>query len=174
MVDLFSGLFKKGQAKQLRKADIDGTPLEPIVSRYAVGTTKSGGVAKSYTLLDVQSILRETEDVIREMHMDDLSDLTKVRNFYDVMGYIGYVTGKEEDRRKLYILKMQPLKRKADGKQFGYSVFTKSIGSGKESRFTLFNKDYKKCPIQEGDIVFCKAFVRDGEYFKLLSYEKIY
>ena len=80
----------------------------------------------------------------------------------------------KEDRRKLYILKMQPLKRKADGKQFGYSVFTKSIGSGKESRFTLFNRDYKRCPVQEGDIILCKQFARDGEYFKLLSYEQVY
>lgn len=174
ITDLFFDLFKSGEAKQIKKSVVDGTPLEPIVSRYAVGTTKSGGVAKSYTLLDVQSILRETEDAIRAMHLEDLSDLTKVRNFYDVMGYIGYVTGKEEDRRKLYILKLQPLKRKADGKQFGYSVFTKSIGSGKESRFTLFNRDYKQCPVQEGDIILCKQFARDGEYFKLLSYEQVY
>ena len=95
ITSLFSEMFKKGQAKQIRKSDVDGTPLEEIVKRYAVGVTKSGGIAKSYTLLDVASILREAETVIKAAGMDDLSDLIKVRNFYDVMGYIGYVSGNE-------------------------------------------------------------------------------
>ena len=56
MVDLFFNIFKRGQAKQIKKTEVDGTPLEEIVKRYAVGVTKSGGEAKSYTLLDVMSI----------------------------------------------------------------------------------------------------------------------
>lgn len=173
MVDLFSNFFKKGQAKQIKKSDVDGTPLEDIIKRYAVGVTKSGGVAKSYTLLDISSILHEAEKAIRDMHLDDLGDLIKVRNFYDVMGYIGYVSGEEKDRRKLYITDLKPLFRKKDGKQFGYSVFTKSIGSGKESRFTVFNNVYNKEPVKEGDIIFCKGYERDGQYFKLTAYERV-
>lgn len=106
--------------------------------------------------------------------MADLSDIIKVRNFYDVMGYIGYVSGNECDRRKLYVTELKPLYRKRDGKQFGYSIFTKSIGSGKESRFTVFNKVYDKDPINEGDIIFCKAYDRDGEYFTLTAYDKVF
>lgn len=173
MVDLFSNFFKKGQAKQIKKSDVDGTPLEDIIKRYAVGVTKSGGIAKSYTLLDISSILHEAEKAIRDMHLEDLSDLIKVRNFYDVMGYIGYVSGDEKDRRKLYITDLKPLFRKKDGKQFGYSVFTKSIGSGKESRFTVFNNVYNKEPVKEGDIIFCKGYERDGQYFKLTAYERV-
>lgn len=173
MVDLFSNFFKKGQAKQIKKSDVDGTPLEDIIKRYAVGVTKSGGIAKSYTLLDISSILHEAEKAIRDMHLEDLSDLIKVRNFYDVMGYIGYVSGEEKDRRKLYITDLKPLLRKKDGKQFGYSVFTKSIGSGKESRFTVFNNVYNKEPVKEGDIIFCKGYERDGQYFKLTAYERV-
>ena len=173
MVDLFSNFFKKGQAKQIKKSDVDGTPLEDIIKRYAVGVTKSGGIAKSYTLLDISSILHEAEKAIRDMHLEDLSDLIKVRNFYDVMGYIGYVSGEEKDRRKLYITDIKPLLRKRDGKQFGYSIFTKSIGSGKESRFTVFNKVYEKEPVREGDIIFCKGYERDGQYFKLTAYSRV-
>ena len=47
MVDLFFNTFKRGQAKQIKKSEVDGTPLEEIVKRYAVGVTKSGGEAKS-------------------------------------------------------------------------------------------------------------------------------
>lgn len=174
ITDLFYQTFKRGQAKQIKKSVVDGTPLEPIINKYAVGVTKSGGIAKSYTLLDVQSILRESEDAIKTVGMDDLRDIDKVRNFYDVMGYVGYVSGKAEDRRKLYVLDIYPLSRKSDKKQFGYSVITKSIGSGKESRFTVFNAVYKTDPIQKGDIILCKGFERDGQYFRLTSYEKIY
>lgn len=69
---------------------------------------------------------------------------------------------------------IKPLHRKSDGKHFGYSIFTKSIGSGKESRFTVFNRIYDKDPIKEGDIILCKAYDRDGQYFRLTSYDKVF
>jgi len=172
--EMFYDTFKKGQAKKINKDKVDGTPLEPIVSKYSVGVTKSGGVAKSYTLLDVKSIMSEVEDAIKDIHMDDLSDLLKVRNFVDVMGYVGYVSGKEEDRRKLYVLDVYTLVRKKDNKQFGYSVVTKSIGSGVESRFTVVNKVYDQDPIKKGEIIFCKSFEKNGQYYRLTGYSKIY
>ena len=174
ITDLFYNTFKAGDAKKIKKSDVDGTPLEDIVKRYAVGVTKSGGVAKSYTLLDVMSILKEAEKVIKSVGMEDLSDILKVRNFYDVMGYIGYVSGKDEDRRKLYVTDVRPLHRKSDGKLFGYSIYTKSIGSGKESRFTVFCRVYDKDPIKSGDIIYCKGYERDGQYFKLTAYSKVF
>lgn len=174
IMEMFYDTFKKGKAKKIRKVKVDGTPLEPIVSKYSVGVTKSGGVAKSYTLLDVHSIMREAEDAIKALHMNDLSDLIKVRNFADVMGYVGYVSGNEEDRRKLYVLEVYPLVRRKDNKQFGYSIITKSIGSGKEGRFTVVNKVYDTDPIKKGDIIFCNSFEQSGQYFRLTSFSKIF
>lgn len=172
--EMFYETFKKGQAKKISKDKVDGTPLEPIISKYAVGVTKSGGIAKSYTLLDVKSIMNEAEDAIKSIHMDDLSDILKVRNFVDVMGYVGYVSGKEEDRRKLYVLDVYTLVRKKDNKQFGYSIVTKSIGSGVESRFTVVNKVYDQDPIRKGDIIYCKSFEKNGQYYRLTGYSKVY
>lgn len=172
LVDIFR-MFKEGSARQIKKTAVDGTPLESVVKKYAVGVTKSGGEAKSYTLLDVNSILLEAEEAVKAIHMEDLSDLIKVRNFYDVMGYAGYVSGKDADRRKLYILGVFPLRRKRDGVHFGYGVRTKSIGSGKESCFTVRCKEFDNNPIKEGDIIYCKDFRQRGEYFDLLSYNKI-
>ncbi len=173
MTDLFVNTFKKGEAKKIKKSDVDGTPLEEIIQKYAIGVTKSGGVAKSYTLLDVPSILKGTEQVIRSIGMEDLSDIIKVQNFYDVMGYIGYVSGKDEDRPKLYITDVKPLHRKSDNKKFGYSVFTKSIGSGKECRFTVLTNVYDADPIKEGNIVYCDHYDRDGQYFRMTKYHRI-
>lgn len=171
--DMFN-MFKKGDAKQIKKSTVDGTELEEIVKRHAVGTTKSGGVAKSYTLLDVWAILYEIENAIKAIGMDDLNDITKVLNFKDAMGYIGYVSGKPEDRPKLYITDMYPCTRKKDGKQFGVKIVTKSIGSGKESSFTIFNRVHDKNPISKGDIILCKRYETDGQYFTMTDYEKVY
>ena len=173
IIDMFNGIFKKGTAKQISKAKVDGTPLEPVFKKYAVGVTKSGGVAKNYTLLDVYSIMIETEDIIKSLCLSDLSDIIKVQNFADVMGYVGYVSNKEEDRPKLYILDTYQLCRKKDNKQFGYSVITKSIGSGIEARFTVFNGVYNAEPIKKGDIILCKGYRRDGQYFTMTAYDKI-
>ena len=69
ITELFYDMFKKGQAKQIRKDRVDGTPLEKIVQKYAVGITKSGGVAKSYTLLDVMSIMYDAEYAVKDLHL---------------------------------------------------------------------------------------------------------
>lgn len=174
IVELFDKLFDRGDAKKIKRELVDSTPIGKIVEKYSTGVTKSGSLAKSYTLLDIVSIMQEVEDSIKQIHMDDLSDTIKVRNFADAMGYAGYISNKEEDRRKLYIADVFPLVRKKDGKQFGYSIVTKSIGSGKESRFTVFNSLYNKDPIKPGDIVYCSNFVREGQYFKLTGYSKVF
>lgn len=172
--DVFYDIFKRGSAKKINKDKVDGTTLEYVVRKYAVGMTKSGGIAKSYTLLDVESIMLESEDAIKSMKMSDLSDIDKVRNFAEVMGYVGYTSDKEEDRRKLYVLDVFEVCRKKDGKQFGYSIITKSIGSGKEARFTVFNRVYNENPINKGDIIYCKSFETSGQYFTLTRYDKIH
>lgn len=172
--DMFYDVFKRGNVKKINKEKVDGTQLEPIIKKYSIGVTKSGQFSKSYTVLDVKSILHEVEDAIKAVGMDDLDDLTKVQNFVDVMGYPGYVSGKEEDRPKLYVMDVYTLCRKKDKKQFGYSVITKSIGSGKESRFTVFNSVYYKEPINKGNIILCKGFRREGAYFTLTNYIRLF
>ena len=174
ITDIYANSLKRGQVKLLNRSLVDGTPLEPIVSKYAVGVTKSGGVAKSYTILDVTSIMHEAEDAIKRSNLPDLSDVIKVQNFNDIMGYAGYISGKPEDRPKLYIVDIYPLKRKDSGEQFGYSVITKSIGSGIESRFTVVNSVFNKEPIKKGDMILCKSYTRNGEYFRMTSYERLY
>ena len=70
-------------------------------------------------------------------------------------------------------MSVTPLKRRTDGKQFGYSVITRSIGSGIQSRFTVFNRVFNQCPIKEDDIIYCTGYDRDGEWFTMTGYTKI-
>ena len=171
IVDAFDNLLAKGEARVINKAKLEDSPFKDVVEKYSTGVTKSGAVSKSYLVQNMRAILVGVEGVIKDAHLQDLSDSVKAQNFKEAAGYVGCASGKEEDRRKLYIMDVYPLARKSDGKQFGYSVVTKSIGSGKESRFTLLNSRYKKNPISEGNIIICKSWIKDGQYFRLLDYE---
>ncbi|MBO5037707.1 MAG: DNA polymerase III subunit alpha [Clostridia bacterium] len=172
--DMFFETFKRGEVKQIKKASVEGQPIENIIKKYSNGKTKSGAESKSFVLLDTPSAMRECEDLVKSAQLPDLSDILKVQNFKDIMGYSGYISGKESDRRKLFIKEIFPLCRKKDGKQFGYSIITQSIGSGVESRFTVYNRVYDKDPISKDDIILCTAYEREGPYFTLTNYSHIY
>ena len=171
ITSLYYDMFKRGCAKKVSKSKVDGTPIGEIIKKYAVGVTKSGGVASSYTLLDVDSILRDAEIEIKRSGIEDFDDITKVKNFAEHMGYTGYVSGNNEDRRKLYVLNVFPCRKRSTGEMFGRTVFTKSIGSGIESKFTIINNIYDKKPVKQGDIIYCKKYEVDGKYFRMIEYD---
>ena len=173
IVDIFFNLLKRGEAKQIKREKVDDSPIADIIKRYSSDKNKNGEPSASYKIIDMSSIIKEVANEVKKANMEDLSLIEKVKNFEEVAGYVGYTTGREEDRRKLFITDIKPLKRKKDGKQFGYSFYTKSIGSGVESRFTVFNSMYNLIPVKKGDIVYCKSFSRDGAFFTMKEYSKI-
>ena len=158
-------------ASQIKKTRIEGSFLEGIVSRHSNGKTKAGKDAASWTIIDKDSILYECEDYVKSLELPDMSIVSKVKSFANAMGYAGYISGNDEDRPILFVRKVFPVKRKRDGKQFGYNIVTQSIGSGKEGRFTIFNDVYNKNPISEEDVIYCKAWHPDGKgYFTMTNY----
>lgn len=168
--DIFN-LFKQGSAKKIKKEMVDGTQFEEAVRRHSTDKKKDGTEAKSYTLLDPMQIIRECEDEVKNVGMSDLSLILKARNFMEAMGYPGYFTGQEQDRNKLYVKDVFPVKRKADGEIFAYNVLTFSLGSGIESSMTVFLTAYTKDPIKKDDIIVCKGWRRDGKWFRMTNYE---
>ena len=165
--------FKFGDAKKIRCDEVNGTQIEHIVRNFSTCQNKNGTPSKFYTLLDVMAVLREIEMMIKDIHMDDLGDIVKVKNFEEIMGFAGYVSGNSSDRRKLYIKEVFPLKNRTTGEQFGYSIITKSIGSGKEARFTVRNSVFKKSPIKKGDVIYCEDYYKNGIYFTMTKFHKI-
>lgn len=167
-------LLKKGDAKQIAKAKVDGTFLEDPIRNHSIGVTKSGAESKNYIFTDIYATLIDAEKLIKASGLDDLTSIVKIQNSIDILGYVGYTSDRQEDRPKLFVLDVYPLVRKKDNKQFGYSVVTKSVGSGKECRFTVVNGVFNKDPIAKGDIILCKGYERNGEYFRMTSYSHIY
>lgn len=157
--------------KKLKADEVEGSRYEEIIRTHSTNLTKSGKPAAQYTIEDNMAIIRDCEDRIKSLNLPDFSLIAKVKYFADVMGYSGYTTGRDEDMKKLYIKEVMPLKRKSDGRQFGYSVITQSIGSGKEARFTLFNREFDRLPVTKGDIIRLIDWSRDkGMYFTLRTY----
>jgi DNA polymerase-3 subunit alpha len=165
--------FKRGGAKQVKREQVDNGPFGEAVLRHATWITKNGEEAKSYTFTDLPAFLQECERIVKDSGLKELSLAVRVKNFAEIMGYVGYITGREEDRRLLYVKEVRPLCRKSDGKQFGHSVKTQSIGSGKEGQFTLRGALFNRDPIQDGDIVRCLGWERHGQYFHMTNYTKI-
>lgn len=166
--------FSAGSAKQIKKDRIAGSYFEEIVKAYSNGLTKAGKEAASYTILNMRAILRECEAKIKSMNLPDLDIVVKIRYFNEAMGYSGYVTGRNEDRPLLYVKDTYPLCRKKDGKQFGYSIITQSIGSGIETRFTVFNRVFDREPVSAGDVITCTGYTKEGPYFTMTGYRKHY
>jgi len=169
--DMFN-LFKQGNAKQVSK---DKLPNEIInlIEPFINGNRKDGKPSKFYAMLDIGQVLNILEKYIRSLQISDFDLNEKVQHQFEFLGYVDLTTNKEEDRTKLFIKEIYPIKRKKDNKQFGYSVITKSIGSGVEARFTVFNKVYNQEPVEAADIIRCKRYTQEGKYYTLQAYEKI-
>ena len=165
--------FKYGKAKQIKKDQVDGSEFGKIIAKYSDGKTKNGGEAKSYKLLDISSILHECEQLIMGSRIDDVSVLDKLWNFEEYMGYVGYVSGKEEDDNKLFIRDIAPIKRRSNNKTFAYNVRTRSVGNGKESSMTCMKSKFDKQPFGKGDIIACTSWSRKGRYFQLDEYRRM-
>ncbi len=174
IADLFSTTFKSGHAKEISRAKVDGSPVGEIISRYSTCVRKDGSPASSYTIRDMSSILYACEEWVFSLRYEDDSVREKIMKQTELMGYTDVVTGKEEDRRKLVILDLFPLRSKNSGDVWAYKLTTQSIGSGKQSQITLRRAKYDQKPVRQYDVIDVYSCPKDKKgYFELLSYSII-
>lgn len=171
IVDLFN-FFKKGDAKQIKKEKIDNETVYSIIAKYSKDINDKGKELKNFILNDVRAILHDCEQYINSLQICDFSFKERIQHEQEYLGYIS-PSQNEGELRLLLVTDIKPLHRKKDNKRFGASVFTTSIGSGKKSRLTLFDRDVHQ-EIKNGDIIKCLRYKTDGKYFTLLEYEIIY
>lgn len=166
-------VFKFGTAKTIKKDKIEGSYITSFIDKYATDKNIKGNELKNYTILDCRSLIVECEKYIKSLNIEDIDLRNKIINQQEYLGYIS-ANGKEEDRPILFVQDVKTLRRKSDNKQFGYSVFTQSIGSGITSRFTVFNKTIKEHEkINKGDLIKCLDYSVERGYFTLKNFEKI-
>lgn len=111
-------------------------------------------------LKEIESKAKNEEFSIREN--------IEIRNKY--LGY--FITKKESDRPILIVEKIQDAKRKSDGRKFGKRIKCISYGSGKESWYTIFSRDYNKHgELTENSVLLCLKFSKSGEFYNINSYK---
>ena len=170
MIELFD-YFKNGEVSSIKSEDIDKAWWGDIAKKYSSNIGKRGNVLKSYKVFDSKSMLQEIWDSVLHMGLQDLNDKLKMEAQRDYLGYVDLTTNKEEDRRKLLIEKVIPLK-KAGEEPWGYAVFTRSIGSGKAARLTVRAKVFDRDPLKEMNIVYAKSVEKNKSgYWYLIDYE---
>ena len=165
--------FKQGAAKSIKKEKVAGTPLESILSKYATDKNVKGIELKSYSIADMDGLLSECEQHIKGLNLEDVQFKVKIANQMDVLGYVDLTTNKTEDRRKLLITDLAPLKGK-DGNPWAYAVFTRSIGTGKTARLTLRAKQYSSKPFKKSDIIYAENLKKEKSgYWYLYDYDYV-
>lgn len=163
--------FKRGAIKTVsRNADPDFLDL---ASKYIDnGLRKDGTPASRFKILDVIGLMRAVGNHLESLDIDDFDKKIKIHAQKEILGYF-VPTGREEDRPLLYVEEVKPLVRKADKKQFGYSYFCRSIGSGIQNRFTVVNSTAEKCGlVQKNSIIRCtKKPSQNNGFFRISEYE---
>ena len=173
IVEIYNTM-KGGTISSIKKDVADTAWWGKIAKKYSTDIGKNGNVLKSYKVIDGRAMLKKCVEHIMSMGLKDLDNKLKMAAQKEYLGYIDLTTGKEEDRRKLIIEKVIPLKNKTTGEAWGYAIFTKSMGSGKTARLTVRAKTYESEPIKEMDIVFAKAVEKNKSgYWYLIDYNLI-
>jgi len=118
-------------------------------------------------------ILRDWEGYVKSLNIPDFDMKDKMQNQTEILGYVDLTTNKSEDRRKILITDIAELKDAKTEEPWGWAIFTKSIGSGKIGRFTIYNELYQKQPVKKGDIIHAKNEYKNKKgYWYLTEYEQ--
>lgn len=152
----FWDLLRQGTSKKINKDKIEAPPLIDMIQKFATGNKKDGSPAASWTFKEDGSclqFLRLLQEYILSQDIPELSFKTQIANQKDILGYVNLTTGKEEDRRKLYILSLYELPDRFNGGIWKIKIKTRSIGSGKEASLDLSPAITQRNPIQEGSVI---------------------
>ena len=160
-------ILKEGNAKIIKKENV---PDEMLFRVFEWACDSNDWAFKVNGQADL--ILTEYEEYLRKKPKPDAPLKAKIRYSLDVLGYADVVTGKPEDRKRLFIKDVTPLKS-SKGDVWAYRVSTKSVGTGKEARITIKAGTYEKNPIKEGDIIKNPdVWKNPAGYWYLFDYER--
>lgn len=173
IVSVFDDL-KSGTAVSISADKLNNVWYGEIVKKYSTNIGVNGNVLKKYTIKDMRSILNECEDFIKSKHLPEINTKNIMEFQKEYLGYIDLTTNNEADRRKLLIMEVIPLKNKQTDTVWAYAIFTRSVGSGKSARLTLYKEIFDKKPINPMNIIYAEDLYKNKSgYWYLQKYEVI-
>lgn len=167
--------YKYGGAKTINLSKVSSEDLKDIIKKYATNVNAKGKELKTHTFFDLMGMLRECEGVIKNLGLSEMLFSNQIEFQQENLGYSSLVTGKEEDRPKLYVKEYYPIFKKATGTMCGCNIICQSVGSGKQSKFVVWNRTLNKNgEIKKGNIILCTGYKKNGEDFELTDYSQIF
>ncbi len=169
---IFRDILKYGQAATVNPSKIEySIQYDNCCQCY----TKSGNLLKNYKITDVFYLERQVERcVMSDSTLAKKSIAEKIKYQREYMGYSDYITNKEEDRRKIIVNDIFPVKRKSDGEIFAYTIISRSIGTGKESRISVSKRLRDEKKFSKGDILLAGQVCKNSRgFWQMLDYSKI-
>lgn len=165
--------FKEGYAKTIKTEKIPDF-LRDSFHLYATNVNKKGQELKTWTITDMDGLLDACETYIRSMNLPDIPIKVKMQNQKEYLGYIDLTTNDPDDRRKLWVMNIVPLKDKQTGDPWCYRVDTRSIGTGKTARISVSSFVFVAHPIKENDIIYADSVRKNKQgYWYLDKYHLI-
>ena len=165
---LFFNLFKKGEMKSVSKEKLEGNEaIRTIVAQHSTETPKK------YKDLDNREILKEVEEYVRSLNIEDFGFKDKIQSQLEYTGYISLITGKKEDKPKEVALNVKTMYSKdGDRKPWAVVIQGQSIGSGIKNDFTIPYNKFSHHPFSKYDIIHIKKFHKSPKgYWYIDSYE---
>lgn len=167
--------YKYGGAKTVNLSKVSSEDLKDIIKKYATNVNAKGKELKTHTFFDLMGMLRECEGVIKNLGLSEMPFSNQIEFQQENLGHSSLVTGKEEDRPKLYVKEHYPIFKKATGTMCGCNIICQSVGSGKQSKFVVWNRTLNKNgEIKKGNIILCTGYKKNGEDFELTDYSQIF
>lgn len=170
-------VLKCGLATSIRKDKAKEYGFEDFqIQNFTSSKNKDGSESQSYKFESTSyTYLKYLEQVLKGEEIPDIDITEKIKLQKTYLGYVSLSSGKEEDRPKLYISSLKPLRKVGAKKPWGYKVSTISIGSGKEAEMTILEKTYQKNPVKQECIILTsfEGISKRNGYWYLFSYKKI-
>lgn len=165
---LFFNFFKKGEMKSVSKEKLESSDaIRTIVAQHSTETPKK------YKDLDNKEILKEVEEYVRSLNIEDFGFKDKIQSQLEYTGYISLITGKKEDKPKEVALNVKTMYSKdGDRKPWAVVIQGQSIGSGIKNDFTIPYNKFSHHPFSKYDIIHIKKFHKSPKgYWYIDSYE---
>ena len=164
--------FKNGNAKQIDKKSVeDDNIMSSIISRNSTHTEKL------YKIIDCNAIMKELYSYYKTIYDEDLPVSEKIECQIEYMGYVDIRSDKPEDRLKLIVTDIKPLKAKKTGKVWTYITTCTSLFTGKTKELLINSKIFDKLPLKKYSIIntypnaYEKSIYNGRENWHLLGYQ---
>lgn len=139
--------FKFGTAKQIDKTKITDEFVKSVISRNSKHTEKQ------FREIDCMSIMNELYEYYKVTITNDFPAKDKISWQQEYMGYTDLRSSNPEDRFKLLVKSVKPLRTKDKSKTWAYALDCVSLYSSKNNELLVYQKIFDKNPLLENDII---------------------